>query len=151
MRSLWMAIRTHATLYVAVHLMVLVVSVSAQTIQFKDELGGNGRRGLVPISFHEYVSSDNVGISTTIEKHSSSARAKRELRRRIKTAARIVESAAKLDEEGRVVGARVVAIFKPKAPFGPQAIIFWTDRSDLHIIESTSLKHALEFEKQFYR
>lgn len=119
--------------------------------QFKDELGGsgimtNGRR----FSFHLYKSFDGIAVSTRVEHYRSTARARRELKRKVNKAQRVVERGYKIDKNGVRVGSRVAAIFAARTGVEAQATVFWTSGSDLHYIESTSLACVLSFEKTFY-
>ncbi len=90
-------------------------------------------------------------VSVTRENRDSADRANKELQRRLKAALRIIERGSKLDDKGQRVGERVVAMFALSDSQKEQASVLWTNDQQLYYIGSLSLKHALEFEKQFYR
>jgi hypothetical protein len=97
-------------------------------------------------NFHTYESPDGVLISQSNEGFSSLKRANRELQKRLRIATEIIERGPYLDDNGRRVGKRVVAVSSGKE--GQQrAFILWTDGEILSSIEASSLRHVLEFEK----
>ena len=123
-----------------------------QAITFADKLGAKGTtKDGAPFSTHVYESSDGVVVSMMRENRDSPPKADKALQRKLKKAIRIIERGSKLDEEGRRVGERVVAMFALDNSQKEQASVLWTNGQQLYYIESLSLKHALEFEKQFYR
>lgn len=103
-----------------------------------------------PFSSQLYQSSDGVGLTVTRENRDTADRANKELQRKLKGATRIIERGSKLDEKGQRVGERVVAMFALDDSQKEQASVLWTSGRQFYYIESLSLKHALEFEKQFY-
>jgi hypothetical protein len=119
-------------------------------LQFKDENGGKGitKDGNV-FSFHTYSSNDGVKLLTYIEACSSGLNAKRALDQKIKEASSISARGPKLGKDGEPIGERVVLTVEKKAQGEPQSesFICWTVGSELHWIQSRSLKHALAFEK----
>lgn len=128
------------------------MQASSREIVFKSLSAGSGkRRDGTPFSFALYESSDHIGVSATTEKYRSSVAAKRELRRKLDHATKLIESGPKLNEDGRRVGERVVAMFAPEGTAMAQATVLWTDGPDFHYIQSPSLPHALKFEKKYYR
>ncbi len=125
---------------------------SNQDLTFTDKMGGKGMtRDGAPFSSHVYESSDGVELSVTRENRDSSPKADKALQRKLKKAIRIIERGSKLDEKGQRVGERVVAMLALDDSQKEQASVLWTNGQQLYYIESLSLKHALEFEKQFYR
>jgi len=119
-------------------------------IEFSFVKGGNGRtRQGVRFSTVLYKSSDGVSVSATTEERRSAGAANKELHTRLRATRRIVERGSKLDEKGRRIGERVVAIYVLNDK--EQAAVLWTNGQQFYYIESLSLKHALEFERQFYR
>jgi hypothetical protein len=119
-------------------------------LQFKDENGGKGitKDGNL-FSFHTYTSNDGVKLLTYIETCSSGLNAKRALDQKIKEASSIRARGPKLGKDGKPIGERVVLTVEKKAQGGAQSesFICWTAGSELHWIQSQSLKYALAFEK----
>jgi hypothetical protein len=104
-----------------------------------------------PFSSQLYQSSDGIEVTVTRENRDSAGRANKELQKKLKGSLRIIGRAPKLDEKRERVGERVVAIFAFDDSQKEQASVLWTNGQQFYYIESLSLKHALEFEKQFYR
>lgn len=120
--------------------------------EFKNILSGRGKtKDGAAYSFHIYKSTDDVAISTRLERRGSPRRAEKELLRNIETAVEVLKRDPKLDEGGRQVGTRAVLTTKKEGSTKPQATVLWTDGSQLYFIESPSLQHALEFEKWYLR
>lgn len=125
---------------------------SKDAVEFEDIEGGRGKtEDGMPFSYHLYKSSDGVGVTTTIENRGSAVRANKALQRKIKKASQIIERGAKLDNKGQRVGERVVAMFALDGPEKEHRAVLWTEGSQFHYIESSSLRHALQFEAKFYR
>lgn len=123
-----------------------------QEITFADKLGAKGTtKDGAPFSTHVYESSDGVVVSIMRENRDSPTKADRALQKRLKRAIRIIERGSTLDEKGQRVGERVVAMFALDNSQKEQASVLWTNGQQLYYIESLSLKHALEFERQFYK
>jgi len=132
-------------------LLVCCVGIHAQEIQFNDMAGGKGTtKDGAPFSFHHYQSSDGIGVSVTRENRDTRSRAQRALKKRLKGAARIIERGEKVNEKDSSVGQRVVAEFALDGSDKTYVSIIWTYGGQLYFIESSSLQHALEFEKRFY-
>lgn len=120
-------------------------------IEFKGVSAGSGRkRDGTPFSFALYKSTDHTGVSASTEKYRSSNAAANALRKKLGRAANVVETGSKFSPDGKRIGTRSVAIFPSQGTSKAQAMVLWTNRSDFHYIQSTSLKHALAFEKKFY-
>ena len=126
--------------------------ITDQRIHFEPELFASDRKsdGTV-VAYNNYVSNDGVGVFLTVEKYRSATRAKNALRRRIKKATRIIERGVKLDKDGQRVGERAVLLSRTGLPQETIGGVVWADGAKLYAVESPSLKHALEFEKQNYR
>lgn len=125
---------------------------SSEAIEFEDIQGGRGKtEDGVPFSYHLYKSSDGIRVTTTVENRGSPVRANQALQRKIKKASKIIEQKANLDDKGQRVGERVVAIFPSNGSEKEHSAVLWTEGSHFHYIESSSLGHALKFEKRFYR
>ena len=85
--------------------------------------------------------------------YSSPAQANGELYQKLKNALRIIERGPNLDENGRRIGEKVVAIFpfynadKLPDPNRTIASVLWTNKNNFGSIESASMENVLEFEK----
>jgi len=124
---------------------------ASEAFEFKDIQGGRGKtEDGVPFSYHLYKSSDGVGVSTTVENRISAFSAVKALQRKIKTASKIIERGSRLDVKGQRTGEKVVAMFKSDGSNKERAAVFWTDGSDFHYLESSSLPHLIAFEKKYY-
>jgi hypothetical protein len=125
---------------------------SSEATEFEDIQGGRGKtEDGFPFSYHLYKSSDGVGVSTTVENRGSAVRANQALQQRVKTATKIIEQGANLDDKKHRVGERVVAIFPSDGSGKEHTVVLWTEGSHFHYLESSSLRHVLTFEKMFYR
>lgn len=102
---------------------------------------------------HDYEASDGVPLFQSGLSYSSPAGANRELRKKLMGALRIIERGPNLDENGKKVGERVVAIFPFFNTDGSSssnkttASILWTNKNNFGYIESSTIEHVLEFEK----
>lgn len=123
-----------------------------EAVEFESIQGERGKtEDGIPFSYHLYKSSDGVGVATTVENRESPIRASKALQRKIKKAVKIIERGPKLNEKGQQIGERVVVIFVPNDSYKEQASVLWTDGTQFYYIESSSLRHVLEFEKKFYQ
>ena len=95
-----------------------------------------------------YKSSDGVTIAYMRADLCSPAGAARELRRELRGAIKIIERHAELNGEGKKVGVRVVAAHRRTGCGVTVYSVAWTSKTRLTRIESNSLDHALEFEKE---
>jgi hypothetical protein len=95
-----------------------------------------------------YRASTGESLVWSMYEYSSSARANKELLKRIKGAEKIVERVPNLDDNSKKVGERVVAIFPPNKNGIKRTSIFETSRSLLYSIAAPSLELALEFEEK---
>ena len=118
-----------------------------QTLEFKAQafFSGRGKNG-VRFSRNFYSSSDGVGVSQILETYASAARAKAELKKRVHRAGKVIEQSVKSDQNGDTVQ-RVVLLFSAARDRKSYAAILWTEGAVLGAIESTSLEHALRFER----
>ena len=125
--------------------------LSSEAFEFKDIQGGRGKtEDGIPFSYHLYKSCDGVGVSTTVENRSSVFSALKALQRKVKTASKIIERGPKLDDKGQRTGERVVAMFASNGSEKERAAVLWTEGSDFHYLESSSLRHLIAFEKKYY-
>lgn len=76
--------------------------------------------------------------------------AERALGERIRTATQVLEQTPLLDEKGKQVGRRIVALFdSPEVPKQTPSIL-WTNGDMFYVIDSSSFKHSLLLEKEFF-
>lgn len=118
--------------------------------QFKDETGGEGiTKDGTFFSFHSYTADDGVKLLTYIETFTSIELAPKALDEKVKEASSVSARGPKLDRNGKPIGERVVLTAEKKTQGEAESKTFvcWTIGSNLHWIESKSLKHALAFEK----
>jgi len=122
---------------------------AAQEIQFKTVMNVDG---ITKEGFHfgdaMILTSDCVTIDVREEKLDSSGSAEEKMQRALRGAYHLLEQGPRIDSNGRRVGTRAVVL---PASGGRRALILWTDGQRLHSIESCSLGHALELEKQRYQ
>src|SRR5215813_1122870 len=130
----------------------LFESHSPQQIAFQPVQVSSGKKANgAEFSTGLYDSPDGNTVSSTVETYVSAAYAKREMKNRIKQATKIIERGCKRNQSGKTVGERIVIYLPDKARSLEYANVLWLDGENLHIIESSSLEHALDFERQFYK
>ena len=95
-----------------------------------------------------YQASDGGTVSYETKRFSSSKRALEELQRSLQGNWRIIERTPRLDDKGRQVGNRVVAVFNSIEPGNGRACVFSTYANVFARIDGPSLRHVLTFEKQ---
>lgn len=116
---------------------------------FKNLLSGSGRtEDGSRFSFGSAEASDGVKISARTERRSSVSRAKAVLKRTLR-GAEIVTREPKINNQGQKVGERVVAHFASKAQNKSRYALLWTDGSDFHYLQSSSLRHLLAYERRY--
>ncbi len=121
------------------------------SITFESVLNGSMQgKGATSISFQDYKSHDGAILESRIETYPSPNRARAEMKRLLRHSALLVESNSALDGQGRRVGDRAVAEFGKAMPPTRRATVLWTDGRDVHILESSSLRYVLAFEKRYY-
>ena len=96
------------------------------------------------VNSETYQAADGSYLSFSQESFSSPAQAAKELRRKIKQAARVVERTPVTDEAGRQIGQRVVVLWGADET---RASVFWTRESQSLSLQADSLEQALEFER----
>ena len=101
-------------------------------------------------SFGDYKSEDGVLVERRVESYRSDARAREEMQRKIRKASKVIERGAKRERQGRHKGERAVLMFGASRSHSAQAVVLWTDRPKLYILESSSLRHVPAFENQVY-
>lgn len=120
-------------------------SLVEQPLSFRSRMSACGPDG----SFQSYESSDGVALSWQSRIFHSASGARRELRRRLRGAAEIIERTPELDDEGRRVGERVVAVFAFDDSGQSRACVFSTYNNIFNGTEASSLRHVLAFEEQW--
>jgi len=126
---------------------------AANHFQFKNEVGGNGiTEDGHEFSFHTYKSQDGVWLSTYVETCPSPELAKKAFDEKVREASSVIARGPRFDRNGEYLGERVVLKVEKKtqAKVEAESFICWTTPSRLHCIESTSLRHALAYEKTLY-
>lgn len=118
--------------------------------EFQSVLSGSAEtEDGIPFSFNSYKSSDGTMVSTRFQRCNSSACAKKELIKSIRTATKVIERTPKLGKDSKQVGERAVFTSKQEGSDYLQTTVIWTNGSQVYFIESRSLQHALEFEKWY--
>ena len=128
------------------HNVVLGEDYAAPDVQFQSRMAGGGRSPEGNrISFREYRSSDCVDVTFEVEGLGSVAEAQEKMRKTVARASRVVERNNKLDLNQEPAGPRAVLMFTGK---NDAAMIAWTSGKTLVTITSSSLPHALAYEKR---
>ena len=101
-------------------------------------------------SFQGYRSSDEVDVVLWTNVLSSPQSAAKEYENRVQNAKKIIEKGIKIDRDGNVVGERAVLIFPDRSNTDKEMVaVLWTRKTDLLVVETLSMKHALAFEKKY--
>jgi hypothetical protein len=114
-------------------------------IKFKRTLMGDGFNEGRRTSFMAYESDDGVKVLLSVETFPSPALARRELLRSVREAEKVLEHQRSINNRNPYEE-RASLILKSQDS-SPKTAILWTSGRDLHFIESSSLRHALLFEK----
>lgn len=103
-------------------------------------------------SVQVFDSSDGMRLTLRRDFFKSPAQANEKLQGDVKKAVEITERGPKVDESGKQIGERAVMIFvpNPKNENERHATVSWTENSTYYSIQSSSLRHVLEFEKRFH-
>jgi hypothetical protein len=121
------------------------------SIRFENVLNGSmSHKGATSVSFQDYKSEDGLMLESRIETYKSSDAAKLEFQKYVNRAVKVIQTNTKLDYRGRPVGQRAALSFGKTAHAPASAAVLWTDGNDLHILESSSLRNVLAFERQFH-
>ena len=119
---------------------------------YESGMHASGFAGRYRACFGTVTSSDGMSFSWTRISYNSSARARRELQRRLNRAVEIVKREPVFGEAGRQVGEQVVATFVPyRGASVVSAELIWTDGSTFGYVESSSLQNILKYEKDHQR
>jgi hypothetical protein len=133
-----------------VALLAFVLGVVVSPIRFEKEGLGYGRMldGGGGFSITSYRSSYFVKLSYAYGTHVSEEEANAIFDQQLAEAVQVIEVTSKLDEHGKTVGRRAVAILLDTETDKHFACVFWTNGRLVYSINSPSLMHVLEFEKQ---
>ena len=133
-----------------VALLTFLVSVAITPIHFELEGMGVGRvtDGGGGFSTNSYTSSSSARLVFSHLRYASNEKANEVFNDEVRKAIRVVEITPKHNAKGELVGQRVVATFLDRETKQSYSSISWTDGRFIHAIESTSLLHVIEFEKQ---
>ena len=131
-------------------LLTFIIGVIVSPIHFQVEGMGYGRAidGDGGFSITTYRSSYFVKVSYAYVEHSSPDKANTTFDEMLAEAVDVIALTPKLDEHGNAVGRRALAILTDKETDKQFACVFWTGDKTLYSINSFSLLHVLEFEKQ---
>ena len=100
------------------------------------------------IDLRGFLSSDGNEVSYSISSPRGSARVTDKFEDEIARADYVVVREPLRSADGRHVGERAIILFQNTRTHKEVAAVLWTSSRSLHSIESGSLYHALEFEKQ---
>lgn len=130
---------------------VSIKGISNQEITFKAGMDFDGRmEDGSRVSHLVYESFDGVKVTKSIIYFNSPKRARKELQSDLQKATQIIERDPKLNTNREQVGERVVLfVYGSSHEREPRAAVLWTNESEFHSIESSSLQHALALEKSF--
>jgi len=118
-------------------------------IKFKATRIGNGETpDGVLYGFTKFEAEDRTLAYILVIPFSSAKRAEEELQRRIKLATKIVRSNPQVDNKGKIVGQRVLALYTGNTPSHPLVKLTWTIGSTFFEINSESMANVLELERQ---
>ena len=117
-------------------------------VQFERRMAGGGRTATGQrFSFSRFSSSDCIDVDFQTERYDSDEDAKKRMSDLIRSSSEVVERSEKLYLNGTRAGPRAVLLFNE---YSPKAIIVWTAENRVVSLGSTSLSHALEFEKRYH-
>jgi hypothetical protein len=136
-------------LYLPFAFITFILGVVISPLRFWTDLIGCG---YVPdggggFSVTRYTSSYFVKLWVSHAGYPSAEKADEVFQRQVNEAVKLIERTPKFDKEGRRVGERAVAIFYSQDYNEQYACVFWTDKTILHTVYSSSLMHVLDFEK----
>lgn len=120
------------------------------TIPFRRLSGGKLDQEGVVIEVSNYETTDGMPLQQIIQRYRSPSDPGQEMQRIIARAASVVERGPKRDREGRRIGERAVLMLGASTPGQAQMAVVWTEGSALYLLQSSSLRHVLAFEKQVY-
>lgn len=108
------------------------------------------KKGAREVSFTSFKSEDGVLVIRDVESYSSPSRSREEWDRMLKRAEKVLDRSPKQAPDGRTIGIRAVVQAGRSGRPDEKFAVFWTDGPDIYVLSSSSLRHVLAFEKQFY-
>lgn len=108
-------------------------------------MGSGGTDEGYSTDFTQLRASDCVTVYSETESMGSPMEAQGAMEKRIRGASRVVERGPKVDLPGHPDGERAVLLLANET--SAEIVVWFRGNSRLHIIESTSLAHALAYEK----
>jgi len=103
----------------------------------------------IRLGFTDYTASDGVWLRVLYLTEDGQAQAVTAFHQRLAHAANVISRSEKKDVKGRVVGERAEVLAPAAPPDPPFHAVIWTDGPTFHEIESSSLQHALQFERLY--
>jgi hypothetical protein len=95
-----------------------------------------------------YVADDGTEVRSSVETYTSAMAATEQIENLVQLATRLFERTPRLDNNGKTVGSHVVL---EATWYSVQVgVIAWNEDTQVHVIQSESLDHALAFEAEFY-
>ena len=133
-----------------VALFAFLLGVLVSPIHFQVEGSGRGRTldGGGGFSVTSYRSSYFIQLAFAHYGYATPEKANAVFNEHLTEAVQVIDVGPKLDQQGKIVGRRAVVISLDQNKDKQVAVVFWTEGKFLHAINSTSLTHVLEFERQ---
>jgi hypothetical protein len=103
----------------------------------------------IRLGFTDYTASDGAWLRVLYLTEHGEAQAVTAFHQRLAHAAKVISRSEKKDAKGRVVGERAEVLAPAAPPNPPFHAVIWTDGPTFHEIESSSLRHALQFERLY--
>jgi hypothetical protein len=100
-------------------------------------------------SFITLNSSDGMSFTKWTLNFDSSARAQREMAKRLKDAVKIISREPLSDGSGERVGETVVALVPPNGADYAAARLMWTNKEEFCQVDGATLNNILEYRKDF--
>ncbi len=121
------------------------------TIPFQLVASGRGiKKGALNVSFNHYKSTDNVLVYYSIESYASKERARAEMENMVKHSNKVIARGRKRLADGALIGARAVLVSTCEETGRKSPVIVWTDKTELSVLCSESMKEVLAFEQLIY-
>ena len=130
-------------------LLTFAIGVAISPIRFRLDLIAHGKvlDGGGRFVEERFTSSYFIKLWFSSAGYASPEKADQVFRDTLKGAVRVIERTPKLDCHGHMVGERAVVILMDREHRQEYATVFWTEGGILRSVESSSLTHVLEFEK----
>jgi len=123
----------------------------AEEIRFEwVSMGSGSKKDGTRISFGRLRSDDGVLVERRVESYRSSTYAQKEMQSRLIKAAKVLERGTKYTPDGILVGEKAILLLPTSKPGETRYGAVWTYGEKLFVVECSSLRHLLAFEKQDY-